>query len=141
MHRSRTTDSWLLTVFFSISGFLVSCGKLSWFLQAFDCTLIPYYLLTYLLTKSPLVIMWDAPNSPPKLPTPSLPFDDHHPSNKSFDRPHSPSQTASGSNQQFCHNFPDRQTDRQTHTDQQMVQATGLFQQCLRSIDRERCSN
>jgi len=47
-----------------------------------------------------------------------FPFDDHHPHliHPSFDRPHSPSQTASGSNQPFCHSraytFPDRQTDR-----------------------------
>jgi len=36
--------------FFSISGFvLVLCGRLSWFLQAFDRTLISHYcLLTYL---------------------------------------------------------------------------------------------
>ena len=44
---------WLLTVF-SISGFaLVPCGRLSWFLPAFDRTLISHsYLLTYLLTYS-----------------------------------------------------------------------------------------
>jgi len=38
--------------FFSISGFvLVPCGRLSWFLLAFDRTLISHsYLLTYLLT-------------------------------------------------------------------------------------------
>ena len=42
-------------------------------------------------------------------------FDDHHPHliNPSLDRPNSPSQTASGSVQPFCHNTLSGQTDRQ----------------------------
>jgi len=45
-----------------------------------------------------------------------FPFDDHHIHliHPSVDRPHSPSQTASGSNQQFCHNTLSGETDRQT---------------------------
>jgi len=46
-----------------------------------------------------------------------FPFDDHHPHliHTSLDRPHSPPQTASGSNQPFATvHFPGRQTDRQT---------------------------
>jgi len=59
------------------------------------------------------------PNSPPKLP---LSFDDHHQNliHPFLDRPHSPSQTASGSNQPFRHNTLSGQTDRwarrQVHT-------------------------
>jgi len=44
-----------------------------------------------------------------------FPFDDHHPHliHPFLDRPHSPPQTASGSNRPFCHStLPDRQTDR-----------------------------
>jgi len=69
------------------------------------------------VTNAPLVTIWDTPNSTQK---PPLPFDDHHPHliHPSFDRPYSPSQTASGSNQPFCHNTlcgpKDRPTDRQT---------------------------
>ena len=50
-----------------------------------------------------------------------FPFDDHHPHliHPSLDRPLSPPQTASGSNQTFCHSTLFRQTDRPTdrHTD------------------------
>ena len=61
-------------------------------------------------SQSPHWLQWDAPNSPPKL---HLPFDDHHPHliHPSLDRPHAPPQTASGSNQQFCHNTLCGQTD------------------------------
>jgi len=46
-----------------------------------------------------------------------FPFGDNHPHliHPSIDRPHSPSQTASGSNQLFCHNTLSGQTDRQTY--------------------------
>ena len=46
-----------------------------------------------------------------------FPFDDHHPHliHPSLDRPHSPTRTASGSYQPFCHNT--LRTDRQTDTD------------------------
>jgi len=49
----------------------------------------------------------------PKLP---LPFDDHHPrlTRPSLDRLHSPSRTASGSNQPFCHSTLSGPTGRQT---------------------------
>jgi len=54
-------------------------------------------------------------NSPPKLP---FPFDHNRPHliHLSLDRSHSPSQTASGSNQPFCHStlLGHRQTDRLT---------------------------
>jgi len=58
-------------------------------------------------------LQWDAPNSTPKW---SFSFDDHHPHliHPSLGRLHSPSQTASRSNQPFCHNTLSRQTDRQT---------------------------
>jgi len=46
--RTDTTDSGCSPFFFSICGFvLVPCGRLRWFLLAFDCTLI-LLLLTYL---------------------------------------------------------------------------------------------
>jgi len=53
-------------------------------------------------TKSPLVTMGRCKFTP-KLP---LPFDDHHQNliHPYRARPHSPPQTASGSNQPFCHN-------------------------------------
>ena len=48
-----------------------------------------------------------------------FPFDDHHPCliHPSLDRPHSPPQTISGSNQPFCRNTlqTDRQMDKQTN--------------------------
>jgi len=63
-------------------------------------------------TKSPLVTMRQ-PKFTPKLP---LPFNDYcsyliHPS---FDRPHSPSKTPSGSTQPFCQSRLSGHTDRQT---------------------------
>ena len=58
-------------------------------------------------------LQWDAPNSPHTCP---FYFDDHHPHliHPSLDRPHSPSQTVSGSTQPFCHNTLCGQTDRPT---------------------------
>jgi len=49
-------------------------------------------------------------------PKTALPFDDHHLHliHPSLDRPHSPFQTASGSNQPFCHSTLSGQTDWQT---------------------------
>jgi len=53
------------------------------------------------------------PQIHPKLP---LSFENYHPHliHPSLERPHSPSQTASGSTQLFCHNTLSGQTDRQT---------------------------
>ena len=53
----------------------------------------------------PRWLQWDAQIH---LKNCSFPFDDHHPHqmHPSLDRPHSPSQTASGSNQPFCHSTP-----------------------------------
>ena len=69
-------------------------------------------------------LQWDASNSPPKLP---FPFDYYHDQliHPSLVRPHSPSQTVSGSNLPFCHNTLCGPTDRPTDglTDRQMVQA------------------
>jgi len=72
-------------------------------------------------------LQWDAPNSPPKLP---LDFDDNHPNliHPSLNRLHSPSQTASGSNQPFCHNTFCRPTDVQTTTWLIILQTERLFQ-------------
>jgi len=66
-----------------------------------------------------------------------FPFDNNHLHliHPSLDRPHSPSQTASGSSQPFCHSTLAEQTDRQ------MVSASGLHQQRLRCIDSERRAN
>ena len=63
-------------------------------------------------TKSSLVTM-GRPNSPQSSP---FPFDDHHLRliNLSLDRPQSPSQTASGSNQPFCHSTVSGPTDQLT---------------------------
>jgi len=63
-------------------------------------------------TKSPLVTM-GCPIFSPQMP---IPFDDLHLHliHQSFERRHSPSQTASGSNQPFCHNSSTTQVDRQT---------------------------
>jgi len=56
----------------------------------------------------------------------------------SLDRPHSPPQTASGSNQPFCDNTFSGLTDRQT--DRQMGKATIVYQErlCSRSKDSDR---
>jgi len=53
--------------------------------------------------QSPHWLQWVAANSPPKLP---LPFNDHHRNliHPFRTRPYSPPQTASRSNQPFCHN-------------------------------------
>ena len=73
-----------------------------------------FTLLRATTQQIPLWLQWEAPNSPlPKL----LPFNDNHPHliHTSLDR----TQTASGSNQRFCHSTPtgltNRQTDRHTH--------------------------
>jgi len=85
-------------------------------------------LLHNYATPSQLIAM-GRPKFTPK--TAPLHFNDNHPSNTPIlDRPHSPSQTASGSIQPFCHSTLSRQTDRQSdrqtdrptdrHTDRQM---------------------
>jgi len=58
--------------------------------------------------------IWDATNSPRNS---FLPFVNHHPHliHPSLDRPHSPSKTASGSYQPFCHSTLSGLTDRHTH--------------------------
>ena len=55
-------------------------------------------------------LQWDAAHLPPKLPLPCgrSPFNLIHPS---LDRPHPPPQTASRSNQPFCHSTRDRPID------------------------------
>ena len=60
--------------------------------------------------KNPHWLQWDAANSLPNCP---FPFDDHHQNliHPYRARPHSPPQTASGSNQPFCRNSCVR-TDR-----------------------------
>jgi len=74
----------------------------------------------YCRTVSRSVIIIPTTTSPPEsnLGRSPFPFDDHHPHliHQSLDRPHSPSQTASGSNQPFCHITLSGQTDRHTHT-------------------------
>jgi len=65
--------------------------------------------------QSPHWLQW--PGTPQIHPQNCLiPFDDHHPYliHSSLDRPHSPSQTTSGSTQPFCHKTLCGQTDRQT---------------------------
>ena len=66
-----------------------------------------------IMRQSPRWLQWDAPNSPSKL---LLPFDDNHlhTVHAYIDRPHSPPQTAPGSNQPFCHNTLSGQIDRPT---------------------------
>jgi len=56
-------------------------------------------------------LQWDAQNSPQNCP---FPFDDNQPHliHPSLNRPHSPSPTASGSNQPFCHSTLCRLTKR-----------------------------
>jgi len=81
------------------------------------------------------LIQWDAAHLPPIL---RFSFDDHHPIYTDFlDRPQSPHQTASASNQPFCHNTLSGPTDRQIEF------ATIVYQQRLRSrsMDRERRAN
>ena len=55
-------------------------------------------------------------NGTPQTHPQNCPFDDHHPRviHSSLDRPHSPSQTASGSTQPFCHNSLSGQRHTQT---------------------------
>jgi len=63
----------------------------------------------------------------------------------SLDRPHLPSQTASGSNQPFCHSTlsgpTDRPTDRHTQTDRWARRHVYTISAYARYIDRERCAN
>ena len=60
---------------------------------------------------SPLVTMGSRKFNSPPPPNCPFPFDDHHQNLIHRARPHSPPQTASGSNQPFCHNANVR-TDR-----------------------------
>jgi len=72
------------------------------------------------------------------------PFDDYHPYliHPSIDRPHSPSQTASGSNQPFSTvHFPDTQTDRQTdRCARRQVYAISAYAR-YRPIEDQRANN
>jgi len=79
-------------------------------------------------------LQWDAPNSPPNCP---FSFDDHHPHliRPSFDRLHSPPQTASGSNQPFCHNTLSGPTDQPTDGIGESSVPRALTLYC---VDRER---
>jgi len=74
------------------------------------------------MQQSPLRLQWDAQLH---LQNCLFPFDDHYLYliHLSLDRPYSPFQTASGSNQPFCHSTLSRQTDRptDTHAHRQMV--------------------
>ena len=65
--------------------------------------------------QGPHWLEWGAPNSPPKLPL-TLGRSSPHLIHPSLDRPHSPSQTESESNQPFYHSTHSGQTDRQTNT-------------------------
>ena len=69
---------------------------------------VPAHLHNY-ATKSPLAIM----GRPKFTLNCHFPFADHHPHliHLSLDRPHSSSQTASGSNQPFCHSILSGHTD------------------------------
>jgi len=70
-----------------------------------------------------------------------FPFDDNHRHliHPSLDRSHSPFQTASGSNQPFCHSTLSGQTDRQTHRHfRRQVSNNSAY---AHYIDRERRAN
>ena len=88
-------------------------------------------------TKSPLVTMgclkFTLKTAPSPLTLTTL-IEYTHPT----DRPHSPPQTASGSTQPqpFCHSTLSRQTDRPTDG-----QVRNLYQECLRCINTEWCTN
>jgi len=76
-----------------------------------------------------------------------FPFDDHHLHliHLSLDRPHSPSQTAPGSNQPFCHSTLSGQTDRpsdtQTHRWSRTNRMVSKVSAYARYIDREQRAN
>ena len=88
-------------------------------------------------TKAPLVTM-----GCPKFTAKSAPFPRWSPTNlihPSLDWPHSPPQTAHGSNQPFCHNTLCGPTDRWVYP---MVQANVLYhERSARYADRERHAN
>jgi len=73
-----------------------------------------YALLHNYATTSPLVTMGRPKFTPQNCP--SLQRSPSYLTHLSLDRPHSPSQTASGSNQPFCRSTISGQTDRPTHT-------------------------
>ena len=70
--------------------------------------------------QTPHCLQWGAPQSPPNYPLPWTDLQTQLPA-LSLDTSDLPSQTTSISDQSFCHNALDRQTDTHTHTDQQMV--------------------
>ena len=71
-------------------------------------------------------LQWDTPNSPKKMPFP-LVRSPPHLIHTSFDRPHSPIQMASRSNQPFFHNSPTGQTDTPTDNKPVPVPADALL--------------
>ena len=79
----------------------------------------------------------------PKLPKLLIPPQRSPPNliHPSLDRPHSPSQTASTSNQPFCHSTLSGPTDKQTHTDRWARQQVYTISAYARYIDRERRAN
>jgi len=80
------------------------------------CQLSTHEPNTFLLNNAPFKLtgekLPEASRIPPFLPQ----YVDPRLIHPSLDRPNSPSQTASGSNQSFCHNTLSEQTDRHTHT-------------------------
>jgi len=92
------------------------------------------------MQQSPRWLQWDAPNSPPKLP---FLLDDHHPYliHPSLNRFHSPSQTASGSAQPFCHSTLSGPTDTQTQTNRWSRRMLYFNTAYARYTDRQRHAN
>jgi len=96
--------------------------------------------------QSPHWLQWDTANSPPNCP---FPFDDHHQNliHPYRARPHSPPQTASGSNQPFCHNT-DVRTDRRGTDDRSitialcsaLIESDALSKAIMDSGLRPRCA-
>ena len=86
---------------------------------------------------SPHWLQWNTSNSPQNCP---FPFDNHHHHliHPSLDQPHSPSQTASGSNQLFCHSTLSGQTDRPT--DRWARQQVSKISTYACNIDRQQCA-
>ena len=83
-------------------------------------------------------------NGTPQIHNCPFPFDNHHSNliHPFLNRPHSPSQTASGSNQPFCHSTlsgpTDRLTDTHTQTDRWARRQVSRISACACYIDRER---
>jgi len=117
--------------------FILFFRVLTWYFQLFQKVIItitsPHSILRRAASQRPHWLQWDTPNLPTKLP---IPFDDHHPHliHPSLDRSHSPPQTASGSNQPFCHSTLSGQTQIDRWDKRQVCNKSRWFSDAITTL-------